>query len=230
MKAFGYVRCSSMGGMDGDGPIRQRAAIEKFCQNNGIVIEGIYEESHTGSDLEGRTEFHKMRSAMLANGVRMVICEKLDRLARSIMVQETILADFKKHGIELRSATVGEDDLCGTDPTRTLIRQILGCFFEYERKMIELKLRAARQRARDAGKRCEGRLPFGSKAGEAGTLCLILDMFRSGMRPEEIASRLNSQAIKARQGGKWHPATISKLVNRHERCASSSLQNTVSTG
>jgi DNA invertase Pin-like site-specific DNA recombinase len=230
MKAFGYVRCSSMGGMDGDGPIRQRAAIEKFCQENSIELAGVYEESHTGSDLEGRTEFHKMRSAMLANGVRMVICEKLDRLARSIMVQETILADFKKHGIELRSATVGEDDLCGTDPTRTLIRQILGCFFEYERKMIELKLRAARQRARAAGKRCEGRMPYGAKAGEAGTLCLILDLFKRGQRPEAIAALLNAKAIPTRYGRSWHPATVSKILNRHERFANASLQNTVSTG
>ena len=131
--------------MDHDGPIRQRAAIEAFCKAHGIELAGFYEESHTGSDLDGRVEFHKMREAMLENGVRLVVVEKIDRLARSVMIQETILADFKKHGIELRSATPGEDDLCGEDPTRVLIRQILAAFFEYERKMIELKTRADRK-------------------------------------------------------------------------------------
>jgi len=39
-------------------------------------------------------------------------------------VQETILADFKKHGIELQSATQGEDDLCGDDPTRAHVMAV----------------------------------------------------------------------------------------------------------
>jgi DNA invertase Pin-like site-specific DNA recombinase len=215
-KAYGYIRCSSLGGMDGDGPIRQRAAIEGFCKLHAIELLHCYEESHTGSDLEGRAEFHKMRTAMLSNGVRLVICEKLDRVARSIMVQETILADFKKHGIELRSATTGEDDLCGDDPTRTLIRQILGCFFEYERKMIELKLRAARERKRSNGIKVEGRKAFGMKDGEDTTLRLILDMSGSN-RPEDIAALLNAQKVPTRMGKRWHSGTIAKILARHSK-------------
>lgn len=230
MKAFGYVRCSSLGGMDGDGPIRQRLAIEQFCQNNGITIAGIYEESHTGSDLDGRIEFHKMRQAMFDDGVRMVVCEKLDRLARSIMVQETILADFKKHDIELRSATTGEDDLCGNDPTRTLIRQILGCFFEYERKMIELKLRAARERKRSAGLTVEGRKPYGTKSGESETLSLILDKSKEGIQPDTIAAWLNLCSIPTRYGKRWHGATISKILERHRRYTNIAPENTVTPG
>src|ERR1035441_9516121 len=178
----GYGRCSSLGGMDGDGPIRQRTAIQKFADEHGIEIVSFYEESHTGSDLEGRTEFKQMRSLLVSNGVRLVIVEKLDRLARSIMVQETILADFKKHDIELKSATPGEDDLCGEDPTRTLIRQILGCFFEYERKMIESKLRAARQRMKVQKGKCEGQKAFGTLPGESGILKRII------LRSEEKTS------------------------------------------
>ena len=46
----------------------------------------------------------------------MVIIEKLDRLARDLMVQETIIADLRKHGFELVS--VAEPDLMANDPTR----------------------------------------------------------------------------------------------------------------
>jgi hypothetical protein len=38
---------------------------------------------------------------------------------------------------------VAEPDLCSDDPSRKLIRQILGAFSEYEKTMIVLKLRGA---------------------------------------------------------------------------------------
>src|SRR5207249_7337514 len=65
--------------------------------------------------------------------------EKLDRLARDVVVQETIIADMQRKRFEIRSVT--EPDLCSDDPTRTLLRQMMGAFAEYERKMIVLKLR-----------------------------------------------------------------------------------------
>jgi DNA invertase Pin-like site-specific DNA recombinase len=206
--------------MDHDGPIRQRAAIEAFCKANAIELVGFYEESHTGSDLDGRIEFHKMREAMLENGVRLVIVEKLDRLARSVMIQETILADFKKHEIDLRSATTGEDDLCGEDPTRVLIRQILAAFFEYERKMIELKMRAARQRIKASGKRCEGRKPYGTRPGELDTLLRMETLNRKGMAPEGIAALLNSESSLSRYGKRWNSGTIWKILAARQRQAS----------
>lgn len=216
MKAYGYIRCSSLGGMDGDGPIRQRTAIQKFADEHGIEIISFYEESHTGSDLEGRTEFKEMRSLLVSNGVRLVIVEKLDRLARSIMVQETILADFKKHEIELKSATPGEDDLCGEDPTRTLIRQILGCFFEYERKMIESKLRAARQRMKVQKGRCEGVKPYGTLPGEDKVLAAMKFLRNMHYNSDKIAADLNSRGITTRYGKRWHSGTVSKILYRQQ--------------
>ena len=224
MKGYGYVRCSSLGGMDGDGPIRQRTAIQKFADEHGIEIVSFYEESHTGSDLEGRTEFKQMRSLLVSNGVRLVIVEKLDRLARSIMVQETILADFKKHDIELKSATPGEDDLCGEDPTRTLIRQILGCFFEYERKMIESKLRAARQRMKVQKGKCEGQKAFGTLPGESGILKRIILLSGMGDHPAVIASKLNTECAPTRYNKRWHSGSVSKIINRQKGISESGIK------
>lgn len=213
MKAYGYVRCSGLGQMDGDGPTRQRQAIQSFADAKGIEVVRWFEESHTGSDLEGRAIFQNMRAELLASDVRLVIVEKLDRLARSVMIQETIMADFKKHGIGLRSAT--EDDVDSEDPTRVLIRQILGCFFEYERKMIVLKTRAARERIRKAGMRCEGKKPYGSRPGEAAALDRIKALRVQGWQPETIANMLNDESVPTRHGKRWHSGTVSKILARH---------------
>ena len=41
-----------------------------------------------------------------------------------------------------------EPDLCSNEPSRKLMRQIMGAFSEYEKQMIILKLNGARARIR----------------------------------------------------------------------------------
>lgn len=54
----------------------------------------------------------------------MVLIEKLDRLARDFMVQETLINESRKHRFEIVS--VEEPDLMANDPTRILVRQMMG--------------------------------------------------------------------------------------------------------
>jgi hypothetical protein len=49
-----------------------------------------------------------------------------------------------------RPDTGAEPDLCIDDPSRKLLRQIFGSIAEYEKTMLVLKLRGARQRKRKA--------------------------------------------------------------------------------
>lgn len=217
LRAYGYIRCSGLSQGDGDGPERQRSAITAYCERNGIEIAAWFEELHTGTDLEGRPEFRKMREAIVSNGVRIVVIEKLDRLARSIMVQETIIGDFKNNGIVLKSATAGEDDLCGDDPTRVLIRQILACFFDYERKMIVGKLKAARDRIRAAHGKCDGRKSFGEKPEEIDTLMKIKAMSAADYSCKRIADVLNMQGAPSRSGKKWRRSVVAKIIARERK-------------
>lgn len=48
------------------------------------------------------------------------------------MVQESILHDLKRHGFELVS--VAEPDLRSDNPSRKLMRPIIGSFHEYEKR------------------------------------------------------------------------------------------------
>jgi DNA invertase Pin-like site-specific DNA recombinase len=50
-----------------------------------------------------------MMMALHGNGVKTIIIEKLDRLARDLMVQEATIADLGKHEFSLIS--VAEPDL-----------------------------------------------------------------------------------------------------------------------
>jgi DNA invertase Pin-like site-specific DNA recombinase len=60
---------------------------------SGITLKGFYEEKGVSgtADIEERPAFKEMIATMLANGVRTVIVERLDRLARQYSIQEQML-------------------------------------------------------------------------------------------------------------------------------------------
>ena len=96
----------------------------------------------TGSkETMDRPAWVAMMAALHSNGVKTIIIEKLDRLARDLMVQEACIADLRKNGFILVS--VMEPDLMATDATRVLMRQLLGAVAQYEKTQIVIKLRAA---------------------------------------------------------------------------------------
>ena len=90
-------------------------------------------------------------------GVKTILIEKVDRLARDLMIQETIINDLQKKGFDLISVVEGDDLLSG-DPTRKLVRQVLGAIAEYDETMTVLKLRTARERIRARDGKCEVRV------------------------------------------------------------------------
>jgi DNA invertase Pin-like site-specific DNA recombinase len=153
-----------------------------------------------------------MMEALHGDGVKLVLVESLGRLARDLMVQESILHDLKRNGFDLVSVT--EPDLCSDDPSRKLMRQIMGAFHEYEKQMIVVKLRGARQRTKTKRGRCEGRKPYGHYAGETETLNRMKELSASGMTATLVAATLRSEGRKTRNGGEWLQPTVSKILKR----------------
>lgn len=220
-KAFGYLRVSSEGQIDGDGFSRQEKAIMNYAKANDLEIVKIYREEGVSGTLEKRPALAELMVSLEQNGhgVKTVIIERLDRLARDLMVQEAIIKDFQKHGFNLISAIEGPD-LCGEDPTRKLVRQILGAISEYDKSMIVLKLRAARDRVKAKTGRCEGRKPYGETEGEQAVIKRIKNMRRNrrggipGLSLQAIADRLNSEGIKTKEGAEWVPMQVKRAIDR----------------
>src|ERR1035438_6505926 len=165
-QAFAYLRVSGKGQIDGDGFPRQQEAIKKYAAAHDIRLVKVYrEEGVSGTtEWENRRSFAEMMTALMSNGTQIVLIERLDRLARDLMVQESIIADFRRKGLEIVS--VSEPDLCSDDPSRVLMRQMMGAFFQYEKSSLVAKLRGARQRMRAKTGQCEGRKSYGCHEGE----------------------------------------------------------------
>jgi DNA invertase Pin-like site-specific DNA recombinase len=216
VKAFAYCRVSSAGQSadDRDGIPRQREAIKKYASAHGITIAEWFEDSISGTtDLDHRPALQALMTALHANGIKMIVVEKVDRLARDLMVQESIIADMQRNGFELVSTC--EPDLCSSDPTRVLMRQILGAFSQYERSMIVIKLRGARARAKAKNGRCEGQKPYGTYQGEQATIERIKALHAEGLPVSAICNSLNAEGILPRSGKKgWYPQQLLKLLRK----------------
>jgi DNA invertase Pin-like site-specific DNA recombinase len=214
LKAFGYLRVSGKAQIEGDGFDRQEAAIRAYAKSHGVKIVKVFKELGVSGtkDIANRPAFIAMMEALHGDGVKLVLVESLGRLARDLMVQESILHDLKRNGFDLVSVT--EPDLCSDDPSRKLMRQIMGAFHEYEKQMIVVKLRGARQRTKMKRGRCEGRKPYGHYPAEAATLKRMKELYASGVTATEIAATLKAEGRMTRNGGEWLQPTVSKILNR----------------
>jgi DNA invertase Pin-like site-specific DNA recombinase len=135
-------------------------------------------------------------------------------------VGELILNQFRELGVRVIAADGGTELTVGDDePTRTLIRQVLGAVAQFEKAVIVSKLKAARVRKRRATGRCEGRKPYGTRPGEADVVALIHKLRRKPRGGDRlsfaaIAERLNAEGHPSRTGKPWAPETVRQIAAR----------------
>jgi DNA invertase Pin-like site-specific DNA recombinase len=227
IKAFAYLRVSGKGQVKGDGLPRQIEAVRRYAAANEIKIVRVFEEKGVSGTLDGmdRPAWIEMMSCILANGIKTILIERLDRLARDLMIQEHIIDDLQRD--EVRLISVAEPDLCSNDPSRKLMRQIMGAIAEYDKRMIVAKLRAARRKKREDTGRCEGRKPYGHYPGEAEAAARIRELRKTETSLTAIAARMNAEGkfkprnatpyvegFSPNQETKWFPMTISRILKR----------------
>lgn len=203
-KAFGYIRVSGKGQVNGDGPDRQEKAIRDYAAANGFEIEQIYFDEGVSGTKESRPELAKLMVSLEENGhgIKTVVIEKLDRLARDLMVQEAIVRDFQKQGFKLISSVEGADLLCD-DPTRKMLRQLFGILAEYDKSMTVEKLRAARERKRARTGKCEGRKGY-KDTMEGRNILETLAKYRSaGLTWEQVSEKMNEAGLVTLTGKPW---------------------------
>lgn len=224
MKAFSYLRVSGKGQVDGDGFDRQRDAIQKRAKAGRfeVVAEFIDAGISGTKDMDERPGLSELFAAIVGNGVRTVLVERADRLARDVMVGEILLSKFREEGVAVIEAESGID-LTLDDPdnaTATLVRQILSVVAQFEKTSIVAKLRKARQRKRMEDGRCEGVKPFGTFPGETETVAAMARMRRKPigrskrMSFAKIAAKLDEDGFVSRSGKPWTAEAVRKILAR----------------
>lgn len=220
-QAVAYCRVSSKGQQkDGTGLDRQEQIITDYAKKNSYELIGVYTEAMTGTDAD-RPQFTQMLADLLSNSCRVVIVERLDRLARDLGVQLQLVGLLCSKGFTLISADTGQDVTAAFsgDPMLKAMIQVQGVFSELDKSMLVKKLRKAREAKKVKTGRCEGRKPFGFYPGEAETLKRIKQLYRKPRGEKrlgfyKIARILNDEGWPTRTGTAWHGSHVSAILKR----------------
>jgi len=232
VKLIGYARVSTDVQVEhGLGLEVQEQALRAWAKAHGHqLVEVLQELGVSGTkELADRPALADALDAIRHRRVGGVVVVRLDRLARDLVLQEQLLAEVRRLDGEVFSTSAGEagylkDD--PDDPSRKLIRQILGAVSAYEREMISLRLRSGRRRKAERGDYAYGAPPFGSRAEgkalvevpeERETLARITELKTAGASLREIATVLQAEGRPPKRGGSWHPETLRRAAERAAR-------------
>lgn len=231
MELTAYLRVSTdRQAEEGLGLPVQRARIEAWASEAGHVVTSWHvDEGESGSNgLETRLG---LAAALEELGpARGFVVYRLDRLARDVVLQEQLLREIWQAGAEVFSTAKGEAGVLErddpSDPSRRLIRVVLGAVAEYERAMIRLRMSSGRRLKAERGGFAYGAPPYGWKAA-AGELVPIDDeqkvirriaRYRAdGLSLRAIAQKLNDAGVPSRRGGRWSSETVRAVVGRLDR-------------
>ena len=144
MKVIGYARTSTSNQDKAETIQIQITEIEKFAKATNLNLVKIFKDSGVSGAISKRNGLAELYDYVNNHkDIEAIIIFKLDRLSRELRIQENLLHDFKnKHNLDLIS--IKERDLGSNDPTRVLMRQILGSFSEYEKAIITLRMSLGR--------------------------------------------------------------------------------------
>lgn len=204
----------------------QADTIAKWAKNKKHTTAQWHEDAgQSGANgIEHRPGLAHALEAVRRGEVQGIVVARLDRLARDLVLQEQLLAEVKRLGGRVYSCSDGEDAYLQDDPgdpSRKLIRQVLGAVAEYERGMIRLRLAAGIDRKRAEGGYYGGQPPYGWRA-EGGELVidpaqyaqieLMLAARAQGASLAEIALLLNRLEVPTKHGGRWQKNTIRRIL------------------
>jgi DNA invertase Pin-like site-specific DNA recombinase len=217
---------------EGGGLEVQLDACRQWARAGGLRVAGSFvDEGVSGSidALPGRLGLWDAIAELRRRPGAVVVVYRLDRLARDLVLQEQLLADVRRAGGELHSTSAAEDAHLvddPADPTRRLVRQVLGAVAEHERAVIRLRMAAGADRKRAAGGYIGGRPPYGRRAragalerdpAAAGALALIRRLAREDASLRAIVGELEAAGLAAPAGRRWHPMTVARILERDTR-------------
>ena len=183
-----YARVSTSNGQQD--PEMQLRELREYAKHRELIIIDEYIDRMTGSK-DSRPALNRLMGDACQRRFDAVLVWKLDRFGRSLRHLVNAIAELEALGVAFISF---RDNLDLTTPSGRLMFQIIGAMAEFERALIQERVKAGLRNARAKGKRL-GRPPC-SRTPPESTLCDSKDA--PGRRS---SPRLGS--AKAPHNGRW---------------------------
>lgn len=142
-----YARVSTIGkGQDTEVQVRE---LRDYASRRGWEIVAEYADTASGAK-ESRPALDRLMHDAKRRKVDIVLCWKLDRIGRSLKNLVNLLAELESVGVALVSLS---DSLDLSRPQGRLMFQIIAAMAEFERSLIQERVRAGLRNALAKGKR-----------------------------------------------------------------------------
>ncbi len=130
----------------------QERELRQVAERAGWQIVHVYRD-HGISGAKGRDKrpaFDALHKAAARREFDIVMAWSVDRLGRSLQDLVAFLSEIRAAGVDL---FLHQQALDTTTPAGKALFQIMGVFAEFERSMIQERVRAGLRRAKEEGKR-----------------------------------------------------------------------------
>lgn len=148
MRCGVYARVSTNG--NGQSPEMQLRELREYCQRRGWELAGEYVDSGVSGAKETRPELNRLMQDARRRKFDAILRWKLDRIGRSLKHLVNLLAELEAVGVALVSFS---DNLDLSTPQGRLMFQIIGAMAEFERSLIQERVKAGLRNAKAKGKR-----------------------------------------------------------------------------
>jgi DNA invertase Pin-like site-specific DNA recombinase len=142
-----YARVSTSNGQQD--PEMQLRELREYAKHREMTIVGEYIDRMTGSK-DSRPSLNRLMADAGQRKFDAVLVWKLDRFGRSLRHLVNALAELEALGLTFVSL---RDNLDLSTPSGRLMFQIIGAMAEFERSLIQERVKAGMRNARAKGKR-----------------------------------------------------------------------------
>ena len=143
-----YARVSTLNGQQD--PEMQLSELREYAARRGLIVFEEYVDQGVSGSKESRPALNRLMSEARRCRFDAVLVWKIDRFGRSLKHLVNSLADLSAYGIAFISL---RDNLDLSTPSGRLMFQIIGAMAEFERALIQERVKAGLRNARAKGKR-----------------------------------------------------------------------------
>ena len=172
-----YARVSTTAGQD---PEMQLRELREYAQRRDWQIVDVYTDTGVSGAKDSRPALNRLMADAHQRKLDAVLVWKLDRFGRSLRHLVNAIAELEVRGVAFVSL---RDNLDLSTPSGRLMFQIIGAMAEFERALIQERVRAGLRNAKAKGKRLGRPRRFVSSSK-------VLALRESGASWRDIAEQL----------------------------------------
>jgi site-specific DNA recombinase len=206
----------------------QVARMRAYAELYGLEIVDVVEDAGYSAKTLDRPGLQAALARLKKGEVAGILIAKLDRLSRSVADWNHLISEYfgEKAGKQLFS--VGDQIDTRTAAGR-LVLNVLMSVAQWEREVISERTKEAFKYKKSRGEKIGGAVPYGFQLGaptpaakktlmpcepEQQALALMRQLRTDGLTLQAVCDELSARGISRREGGRWEPQYIHRLLKR----------------